>query len=164
MALDGFAQPELLAVDETLRLRRYCDDCAFALAWYQDRETLLLVDGADRPYDMARLLRMYRYLAARGEVYFIEVRDGAAGWRPIGDVTLCREDLPIVIGERALRGRGIGRRVLGALIARGKALGLSHLAVQEIYHYNIGSQKLFESLGFQAVEDTGKGRRYRLEL
>ena len=149
MPIPGIEQPELLPVDEELRLRRYDEEDEFALAWYQDEETLMLVDGKFQPYDRERLKKMYHYLNDRGEVYFIELKD-ENGWRPIGDVTFWQEDMPIVVGEKGLRGRKIGRRVVKALIERAKQLGYKELYVDMIYHYNTGSQRMFESVGFTA--------------
>lgn len=163
MAIPGIEQPQKLVIDPTLRLRKVTQDCAFALAWYQDPETLLLVDGDDTPYTMERLLRMYRYLSDRGEAWFIEVKTDA-GFEPIGDVTFWQEDLPIVIGPKQWRGRGIGGRVLRALIARGKELGFPCLKVREIYDYNTGSRRLFESVGFRQCRKTAKGASYSLTL
>ncbi len=150
-------------VDEELRLRKYDDQDEFALAWYQDEETLMLVDGCNQPYDRTRLKKMYHYLQERGEVYFIELKDGEE-YRPIGDVTFWQNDMPIVVGDKTLRGKGIGRRVVSALIKRAKALGYQELYVNEIYHYNIGSQKMFESVGFRAFEVTENAKRYKLNL
>ena len=163
MPMQGIAQPELLMVDEGLRLRRYDGEHAFALPWYQDEETLWLVDGCREPYDEAKLARMYTYLNAQGELYWIEVREGDA-WRPIGDVTFWAEDMPIVIGDAAYRGRGIGAKVIRALAERGRALGLDSLAVQEIYHYNAASRRCFEKAGFREAESTDKGVTLRLTL
>lgn len=163
MPIAHVRQPEFLPVGETLRLRRFCEPFDFALDWYQDAETLMLVDGSPTPYDMARLTRMYHILNARGELYWIEIRDGSV-FRPIGDVTFWQEDMPIVIGDRRFRKMGIGRQVVSALIRRGKLLGYDHLAVREIYRHNHGSRRLFEGLGFRVWEDTPTGSRYRLEL
>lgn len=163
MPMQGIAQPELLMVDEGLRLRRYDGGRTFALPWYQDEETLWLVDGCREPYDEAKLARMYTYLNAQGELYWIEIREGDA-WRPIGDVTFWPEDMPIVIGEAAYRGRGIGAKVIRALAERGRALGFDSLAVQEIYHYNAASRRCFEKAGFCEVKSTGAGVTLRLTL
>lgn len=163
MPIPGIEQPELLAVDDGLRLRKYDGACGFALNWYQDPETVYLVDGRREPYSPERLHRMYDYLNAHGELYFIELLE-ADGWRPIGDVTFCREDMPIVIGETAQRGRGVGRRVVEALVRRGRALGYDTLYVNEIYDYNTGSRACFARAGFRACEKTDRGRRYVLEL
>ena len=141
----------------------YDEEDEFALAWYQDEETLMLVDGKFQPYDRERLKKMYHYLNDRGEVYFIELKD-ENGWRPIGDVTFWQEDMPIVVGEKGLRGKKIGRRVVKALIERAKQLGYKELYVDMIYHYNTGSQRMFESVGFTAYQTTEKGKKYKLKL
>lgn len=163
MPIDGIEQPDILPITPSLRLRRFDGQFLFALPWYQDAETQMLVNGKSAPYDEELLERMYTYLDASGELYFIEVSVGGS-FRPIGDVTFRRDDMPIVIGEPAWRGRGIGRRVVQTLILRAKALGFQTLRVAEIYSFNIGSRRLFESCGFQVYEKTGHGDRYILSL
>ena len=163
MPIVNIEQPEIIEIDETLRLRRYDGQHDFALAWYQDEETLMLVDGKNEPYDTEKLNRMYRALNSWGELYFIEVLTDK-GYEPIGDVTFWQEDMPIVIGDSSYRGQGIGKKVVRALISRAKELGYTYLLVDEIYFYNTGSRRLFESVGFKAYETTEKGNRYRLEL
>ena len=163
MAIEGIVQPEIIQIDDTLRLRKYDGVHDFALTWYLDEETVWLVDGKREPYTTARLDGMYRYLNDMGELYFIELLEKGA-YTPIGDVTFCREDMPIVIGDPACRGRGIGRKVISALIGRGKSLGYDHLSVEEIYDWNTGSRRCFESMGFIAYKKTEKGSSYRLTL
>ena len=163
MPIPGIVQPYLLEIEHGLRLRRFDGRFAFALPWYQDRETILLVDGKETLYTMEGLEKMYTYLDAHGELYFIEVlADG--GYQPIGDVTFWREDMPIVIGDRRFRGKGIGGKVIAALIARGRALGYDRLGVAEIYDYNAASRRCFERAGFRACEKTARGSRYELIL
>ena len=163
MPIPGIKQPETIDIDNSLRLRRFDGVFDFALEWYTDEETVWLVDGDRKLYDEALLKRMYEWLDSHGELYFIEaLEDGA--FRPIGDVTFWREDMPIVIGEPTLRGKGIGRRVIAALIERGRELGYTELFVDEIYDWNEASRKCFESFGFEAYEKTEKGSRYRLKL
>lgn len=163
MPIPGILQPDILPAGDRLRLRKYDGRDTFALSWYQDRETLLLVDGNPEPYDLEKLHRMYHYLDEHGELYFIEV-ETSAGFIPIGDVTFWQEDMPIVIGNPAFRGRGIGKRVVSALVQRGRELGYSQLFVREVYRYNIGSQRLFESAGFVIDRELPSGFRYRLDL
>lgn len=163
MPIQGVPQPEIILIDETLRLRRFDGQYAFAIAWYQDAETNYLVDGKRELYDWVRLSRMYQYLEQKGELYFIEVMENGA-YLPIGDVTFWQQDLPIVIGERHYRGRQIGRKVISALVQRGKSLGYSCLLVEEIYDWNEGCRRCFESVGFRPYEKTERGARYRLEL
>ena len=163
MAIAGIEQPELLPVGEGLRLRKFDGCCAAALAWYQDPETVYLVDGVTRPYTPEKLERMYRCLEGRGELYWIELCENGV-WRPVGDVTFSQTDLPIVIGERSIRGRGIGRRVVAALMERARTLGWRELWVEEIYAYNTGSRRCFEHAGFCACAATEKGARYHCVL
>lgn len=153
-------QPEILPIDHELRLRRFNYEYSFALEWYQDEETVQLVDGLDAPvYDYNKLTKMYEYLDKMGELYFIEMLENNI-YRPIGDVTFTKEDLPIVIGDKNYRSKGIGKRVLKALIERGKELGYKDIKVREIYTYNTASQKLFESVGFKKAGNTNKGYTY----
>ena len=157
MPIPQIPQPEILQIEDQLRLRRYDGRHAFALAWYQDEETVYMVDGVRRRYDAELLGRMYEYLNQRGELYFIEIfQDGS--YIPVGD------DMPIVIGDAGYRKKGIGRKVIGFLIERGRALGYDRLFVSEIYDFNAASRACFESLGFRAYEKTEKGWRFELEL
>ena len=163
MAIQGIEQPEIIQIDDSLRLRKYDGVHDFALAWYQDEETVWLVDGKRDPYTIERLGGMYRYLNDAGELYFIEVCENRT-YKSIGDVTFWQEDMPIVIGESAYRGKGIGRRVISTLIQRGKELGYDHLEVEEIYDWNEGSRRCFESMGFVSCEKTEKGSSYRRNI
>ena len=162
MPIPNIAQPEILAVCETLRLRKFDDCFDFAFDWYQDEELVYLVDGVRRPYSRETLGNMYHYLDQHGELYFIEVLDGH--WKPIGDVTVWQEDMPIVIGDPAYRGKGIGKKVIAALIGRGRELGYSTLYVAEIYDWNAASRKCFENAGFRVLEKTEKGNRFYIDL
>lgn len=163
MAIQGIEQPGVIQIDEFLRLRKYDGVYNFALEWYLDEETVYLVDGKRDPYTIERLGGMYRYLNDAGELYFIEVLKNGT-YRPIGDVTFWRDDMPIVIGDARYRGKGIGRKVVSALVQRGKELGYDHLEIGEIYDWNEGSRRCFESVGFVACEKTEKGSKYRLTL
>lgn len=163
MAIEGILQPELIQVNDEIRLRKYDGIYDFAFKWYQDEETLYLVDGKKEPYTMARLKNMYEYLNAHGELYFIEILD-QGNYVPIGDVTFWKDDMPIVIGNQSYRGKKNGRSVVETLVKRGKELGYDSLHVDEIYEYNIGSRKCFESVGFQAYEKTEKGNRFVLYI
>lgn len=159
MPIQGIKQPEIIQIDETLRLRKFDGIYDFAFDWYQDVETVYMVDGVKRPYSQETLKCMYEYLDKQGELYFIEVQK-ADTYVPIGDVTFWKDDMPIVIGDKAHRGQGIGKKVIQCLIKRGQELGYQTLYVNEIYEFNEASRKCFESLGFRAYEKTEKGNRY----
>lgn len=163
MAIQGIDQPDVIQIDESLRLRKFDGIYDFALQWYQDEETVYLVDGVKNTYSPQRLQKMYEFLNNAGELYFIEVQESGT-YRPVGDVTFWQKDMPIVIGDPNYRGRGIGRRIVSALIQRGKALGYEYLAVDEIYDWNVSSRRCFESQGFRAYEKTKKGAKYRLAI
>ncbi|MBQ8638978.1 MAG: GNAT family N-acetyltransferase [Lachnospiraceae bacterium] len=163
MAIPGIDQPETIQVDESIRLRKFDGIYEFALEWYQDEELVYLVDGDRTPYSQERLKRMYEYLDAHGELYFIEALENDT-YRPIGDVTFWKEDMPIVIGDGAYRGKKIGQKVIASLVKRGRELGYDCLYVSEIYDYNIASRTCFDHVGFCAYEKTEKGKRYRFEL
>lgn len=164
MPIEAIEQPEFIEISPTLRLKKYDGVFDFALPWYQDPVVLRMSEGeGTKPYTLENLRGMYTYLDAHGELYWIE-EDRGNGFVPIGDVTMWQEDLPIALGSPGVRGRGIGKAVLQALIARARALHWDHLSVQNIYSYNIASQRLFLSCGFRETEKTETGASYRLEL
>ena len=163
MPIEGIAQPGVIEIGPELRLRRFDGRYDFALGWYQDPELVYLVDGVRRPYSYETLTAMYAYLDRHGELYFIEVLRGGE-FVPVGDVTFWQDDMPIVIGDPDCRGRGVGRQVIAALIARARTLGFESLRVGEIYDWNAASQRCFAALGFEAYEKTEKGSSYRLML
>ena len=147
-------------------------DIDVAWPWYQDVEMLALSQRpGTAPLSRDRVARMYKYLAEHGDFYIIEVREKRHGifWRSIGDVMLARDTLPIVIGDPAFRRRGIGRRVLALLITRARTLGWPTLQAKEIWSFNEGSRRLFQSAGFvlaaTGVDQGGQPyERYRLDL
>lgn len=161
MALQEIEQPAVIWIDKSLRLRKYDGGYDFAFVWYQDEETVYLVDGKKELYTMERLKGMYEYLNDTGELYFIEVLENGT-YKPIGDVTFWQEDMPIVIGDKNYRGKNIGRKVVSTLVQRGKRLGYDYLEVGEIYDWNEGSRRCFESVGFRAYEKTEKGAKYKI--
>jgi RimJ/RimL family protein N-acetyltransferase len=163
MPIVGIKQPAFIQVDENIRLRKFDGIYDFAFEWYQDEETVYLVDGKREPYTQEQLKRMYEYLNQHGELYFIEVMNGTS-YQAIGDVTFWKEDMPIVIGDKTFRGKGVGKKVVTCLIERGKTLGYHMLKVNEIYSYNIASRKCFESMGFESYEQTERGNRFQLRL
>lgn len=163
MPIEGIAQPDIIDVGEGLRLRKFDGKYDFAFDWYQDIETVYLVDGVKKPYSHEKLRAMYEYLNTHGELYFIEVAVNGE-FRPIGDAAFWREDMPIVIGNKSFRGKKIGQKVISALIKRGRELGFSELYVREIYDYNAASRSCFEGLGFRAYGKTDKGSRFVLKL
>ena len=163
MPIEGVTQPERIAVNAGLRLRRYDGRHAFALPWYQDPETVLLVDGDEKLYTPDLLKRMYAWQNGHGELYWIEISEYSL-WRPVGDVWLAPDDFAVVIGESSRRRGGLGRAAVSALVDRARTLGWDRVRVGEIYDFNAASQRLFTSLGFREEAKTGKGHSYVLAL
>ena len=163
MAIQGVEQPELIQIDESLRLRKFDGVYDFALEWYQDLELVWMVDGDRVPYTPELLTRMYTWLDNEGELYFIEALENSI-YKPIGDVTFRQEDMPIVIADPKYRRKGIGRKIILALVQRGRDLGYDHLCVEEIYDWNEASKRCFESVGFFPDKKTEKGMSYRMTL
>ncbi len=140
--------------DGDLRLRplRLPDDIEAALRWYADPEVLRLSEGdATEPYSATTIEQMYEALAAEAEVFVIEVQT-RAGWRPIGDATLGKRGMPIVIGEAECRSRGLGTRTLALLVERARVLGWDELVTNEISLSNERSLRMFERAGFVRLE------------
>ncbi|SMF85792.1 hypothetical protein SAMN05661091_3159 [Paenibacillus uliginis N3/975] len=96
------------------------EDCKLALQWYQDLEVIHFSEGPDvEPYDLITVQAMYEYLNSIGKLLIIEVfEDGE--WVSIGDVTFSKESIPIVIGDRKYRSRGIGTEVMKKIIELAK--------------------------------------------
>jgi GNAT superfamily N-acetyltransferase len=142
--------PDLLPVDDGLRLRAFAGEADVDLAWpwYRDPGTVALVDGPGSPtYARDRVAAMYQSLSAQGEVYLIERRTPECGWDAVGDVTLAPDTLPIVIAP-GCRGLGIGRRVLLRLVDRARVLGWGELRVRDVAPDDEASHRLFTGLGF----------------
>lgn len=164
MPIENISQPEIINIDKELRLRKFDNNYSFAFDWYQDENTVKLVDGPDAElYDFSKLKRMYEYLNNIGELYFIEIIDNNI-FKPVGDVTFWKDDMPIVIGDKNCRGKGIGKKVIRALIERAKELEFEKLKVREIYSYNTASQRLFESMGFMKSSNTKNGFSYSMKI
>lgn len=164
MPIKDINQPEIINIDSNLRLKKFDNKFSFAFDWYQDEDTVKLVDGLNaKKYDFNTLKSMYQYLNNVGELYFIEILENNE-FIPIGDVTFWKDDMPIVIGDKNYRNKGIGKKVIEALIGRAKELGYQEIKVREIYTYNIASQRLFESVGFKKSGNTANGFSYTLSI
>jgi ribosomal-protein-alanine N-acetyltransferase len=134
-----------------LRLAKVPEDCSIAVQWYRDPEVLYYSEGKGvEPYSLDDVRRMYEYLQSIGTLYLIEIEENGR-WIPIGDATLSQETLPIVIGEKKYRSRGIGKRVLQMLIDEAKRNNWRQLKVKQIFDYNERSRRLFTGMGFEVA-------------
>lgn len=107
---------------------------------------------------------MYADLAFESDFFIIETLLKNNEWLPIGDVTLAKDCMPIVIGDSRFRGRGFAKQILLKLIALAREKGFFEINLKEIFDANIPSIKLFESVGFKKNQKTKNGYSYKLEL
>ena len=166
MALKEFEQPEIIDINDSLRLRKYDGHYELFLPGYQNP---VVYQNSEGIFDESKIPTldyvkgMCNYLAKVGELYYIEAKENGL-FRPIGDVTVKDENPPIAIWEDAYRGKGIGTLVMKAVIARLKALGYTEIKNSTVYKWNISSQKLHEKLGFVKTGEGKKERFYGLKL
>ena len=130
-------------IDHELRLIPYYRNDAVSLPWYQDPDVCKQVDNRDTPYDVELLRRMYDYLCAHGNCYYIEYRGtlvGDASLRDSGEIAIvvCKE----------YQNRHIGRRCVQELLKLAKEQGMAQVTAN-IYAFNAQSQRMFRALGFE---------------
>ncbi len=134
-------------VDSSIRLIPYYRNDEVSLHWYLDRNLVKMVDNHDTPYDIPLLHRMYDYLSDNGDCFYIEY-DGIL----VGDVTLLRSgEIAIVISKEYQRNH-IGRRCVREMLSLAKEKGMTEVKAV-IYSFNIPSQRMFLSLGFEKTGD-----------
>lgn len=92
-------------VDEDIRLIPYYRNDAASLPWYQDLDVCKQVDDRNTPYDAALLHRMYDYLCANGDCWYIEYRGTL-----VGDISLRASGEIAIVVCKAYQNRHIGRR------------------------------------------------------
>ena len=134
-------------VDGEIRLIPYYPAPEATLAWYQDRELCLQVDGDPTPYTPEKLHRMYEFLNANGFCYYIEYQG-----RLVGDVTLRHNGEICIVVCREYQNRGIGRRCVQHMLALAKERGMSEVRAN-IYAFNLQSRRMFLAAGFRQTEE-----------
>lgn len=164
MPLPDVTQPEIIPINDALRLRKYDGCYELFLPGYQDpcvyQNSEGIFDESKIP-DLDYVKGMCTYLSRVGEMYYIEVREDET-FVPVGDVTVKQENPPIAIWNAQYRGKGIGKAVMRTVIARLKDLGYSGVKGSTVYQWNIPSQKLHENLGFVRVAEDEKEITYDL--
>ena len=139
--------PQVRVVDGEIRLVPYYRNDEVSLAWYQDPELCRQVDNIDHVYDLEELHRMYDYLSANGDCFYIEYK-GAL----VGDVSLRNNtELAIVICKEC-QNRHIGRRCIAEMLKLAREKGMESVRA-EIYSFNEQSRRMFRSLGFVQTGD-----------
>lgn len=166
MPLQNILQPEILIINETIRLRKYDGNYQILLKGYQDpyvyQNSEGIFDEQKKP-DLNYLKGMCTYLNQVGELYFIEIKENQT-YVSIGDVTIKDKNPPIAIWYEKYRGKGIGTLVMQTVIKRLKELGYQKIIGSTVYKWNHSSQKMHENLGFKRVKETTNEYIYELDL
>ena len=134
-------------VDEEIKLIKYYQNYKTALPWYQDLEVCKQVDNRDTVYDLDLLKAMYKYLNRNGDLYYIKYKN-----RLCGDVCLQPDGEVNIVVAKPFQNKHIGRRVIREIIQLAKEKDIQEVYA-EIYSFNTQSRRMFESIGFQRVDD-----------
>ena len=134
-------------VDEEIELIKYYPNYKTALAWYQDLELCKQVDNRDSAYDLDLLKAMYKYLNQNGDLFYIKYKN-----RLCGDVCLQPDGEINIVVAKPFQNKHIGRRVIREIIRLAREKNIPEVYA-EIYSFNTQSQRMFESIGFQRVEE-----------
>lgn len=118
-----------------LSLIPYYDNYAAALLWYQDPVLCKQVDNRDTVYDLDTLKRMYHFLDAHGDLFYIQYRGVLCG-----DVCLQTTGELAIVLCKEYQNRHIGRAVIQRM--------LHPSCWAHIYTFNAPSRRMFLSLGF----------------
>ena len=154
MALKEFEQPEIININDSLRLRKYDGHYELFLPGYQNP---VVYQNSEGIFDESKIPTldyvkgMCSYLAKVGELYYIEAKENGL-FRPIGDVTVKEENPPIAIWEDAYRGKGIGTELMKGMlqVLREKGYRQVSLSVQKANP----AVKLYTKTGFVTVMET----------
>lgn len=166
MALNGFIQPDIIEINDRLRLYKYDGNYASFLPGYQNPVVYQNSEGIfdkDKIPDIDYVKGMCSYLSKVGELYYIQAMEGSK-FVSIGDVTVKDENPPIAIWRDEYRGLGIGTAVMQAVINRLRELGYSKITGSTVYVWNLPSQKMHEKLGFVKVSEDAKEITYELQI
>jgi len=150
------------------------DDWPILLPWNQDPEVLHFSEGEDvQAWSPEEMQGMYRDVSEQAFTFIAEL-DG----RPVGECWLQRMNLPrvfsrhpedldlrridVMIGEKALWGRGWGTRIIGLLTRFGfDVCGADGIFGCGVADYNPRSRRAFEKNGYvvDQVVSEGPGRK-----
>lgn len=134
-------------IDPELRLVPYYPAEEKTLPWYQDAELCRQVDNRACPYTFEQLRRMYSFLNASGDCYYIEYRGNLAG-----DVTLRDNAEVCIVVCRECQNLHIGRRCVTEILKLAREKGLSAVKAN-IYTFNEQSRAMFRAAGFHQTEE-----------
>ena len=141
-------------VDGEITLVPYDPNYKASLPWYQDADVCKQVDNCNSVYDLKLLKAMYRYLNARGSLFYIKYCG-----RLCGDICLHPDGEINIVVAKSFQSKHIGRRVIGEIqqLVREQHIPKLHA---EIYSFNAQSQRMFKRAGFHKAGD----ELYEMEL
>ena len=143
-----------ISISKDLYLVNYFPAYRRSLEWYQDEETVKMVDNVDDIYTIEDLKRMYTYLSKNGDLYYVVYDD-----KLVGDCAIFDYNFLAIVIDKNFRNMNIGKKVLSKLIDLGRKKELDYLQA-EIYDFNQASLALFQGQGFKKI----KKELYRLDL
>ena len=138
---------QIRTVDEEIRLVPYYRNDEVSLAWYQDPVLCRQVDNIDHVYDLDELHRMYDFLCANGDCYYIEYKGTL-----VGDVSLRNNSVLAIVICSEYQNLHIGRRCIAEMLKLAREKGMDSVRA-EIYSFNGQSRRMFLSLGFVQTGD-----------
>ena len=166
MPIRDIEQPNVIEIDENIRLLKYNGNYEIALTGYQDpfvyQNSEGIFDDTKKP-DINYIKGMFEWLNDNGELYYIQIRE-EKDYISIGDVTIKDINPPITIWYSKYRGTGIGTKVMKMVISRLKKLGYKKITGSTVYKWNEPSQKMHEKLGFIKVDENDDEFIYELNL
>jgi len=136
-----------IIVDNDIKLIPYFSNEEITLSCYQDIDVCKQVDNVDEPYSLEKLNRMYNYLNANGELYYIEYKGTL-----IGDITLKNNAELCIVICKDYQNKKIGRKCIKKMIDIAKEKGLKKVFAS-IYPFNTQSIRMFETIGFKKTDD-----------
>ena len=134
-------------IDNELRLIPYYRNDEASLPWYQDLDVCRQVDNREKPYDVELLHRMYDYLTAHGDCYYIEYKGVL-----VGDVSLRENSEIAVVVCKEYQNQHIGRRCVLEMLKLAREKGIERVKAN-IYSFNGQSQRMFQSVGFEKTAE-----------
>lgn len=122
------------------------------LGWMRDPAVQDFLESRFARHDLASLRAFIAAMADSDHSLFMGIRD--AGGRHVGNIKLGpidwqhgTGDIGLLIGDRAVHGRGIGTEAIGLICGIARHLGLAKVTAGA-YEMNAGSIRAFEKAGF----------------
>lgn len=134
-------------VDKDIKLISYYRNDEVSLLWYKDSDLCKQVDNKDDPYDLETLHRMYDYLNSHGTCFYISYNDIL-----VGDVSLMDNSEISIVVCKEYQNKHIGRLCVKEILKLAREKGMDKVKAN-IYSFNKQSQHMFESIGFERIED-----------